>query len=213
MSLDPDLPREEAERLTDRLQLPLSASGTAAVAWWGMVGLLAILFTVLMALIYGYFYLRLYSDQWPQMGLPLPPLTGPAVVYGLLLTSGLLQVCNSRAWRRGLRRPLMLGTGAVLLLGTAFAVGEIGYLLASPASPRGSAYGSSVFALNGFVVATVATGVLLMAGILIRLVHAKEALEKPRLKLWLQNGELYWLFAVGAGVLAFLTTYLAPHLL
>jgi len=46
-----------------------------------------------------------------------------------------------------------------------------------------------------------------------RMVHLNEPLSAPRLQLWLHNGETFWLFAVAAGLLTFLTTYITPHVL
>jgi cytochrome c oxidase subunit I+III len=210
---DPVLPREEAEALAASIGLPLLSSGTRATGWWGMLGMLAILFTVLAALIYGYFYLRLYSTQWPQMDLPLPGLWGPSLAYAVLAAGGLLQFFNMRARSRGHRGHLLRGTAAVVILGSVFIGLELGNMLAMPFSPRVNAYASIYFTLNGFILLTVLTGVFLLAGTLLRMMLLGEAPDTPRLRLWLQNSEMFWLFAVAAGLLTFLTTYLSPHLL
>ncbi len=210
---DPDLPRGEADQLAAGLCLPLLASGTRATGWWGMLGTIVILFTVLAALIYGYFYLRLYSEEWPQMGHPLPGLAGPALAYGLLAAGGAVQLFNICSRRHGRRRLLPPGMAAVVLLGLAYSGGELRDLIATPFSPRSSAYASIFFTLNGFALATVLTGVFFMGGTLIRMLRLDEPLAAPRLRLWLQNSELFWLFAVASGLLVFLTTRLVPHLL
>ena len=178
-----------------------------------MLGMLAILFTIVGALVYGYFYLRLYSAEWPQMGLPLPELAVPALAYGILTAGGAVQFFNMRARRNRDRRFLLNGTVAVVLLGLAFTGTELWNLVNMPFSPQTNAYGSIFFTLNGFVVLTVLTGVLLLGGTLLRMLLKEEPVDTPRLLLWLQNSELFWFFAVAAGLLAFATTYLSPHLL
>ncbi|MDW7772635.1 MAG: cbb3-type cytochrome c oxidase subunit I [Desulfobulbaceae bacterium] len=210
---EPEIPRDEAEAFADRVQLPLLSSGTRTVGWWGMLGMLAIMFTLVGALVYGYFYLRLYSDEWPQMGFPLPRLAAPALAYGLLAAGGGVQFFNMRARRRGDRRYLLYGTAAVVVLGLAFTGVELWNLLNMPFSPKTNAYGSIFFTLNGSVMLTVLAGVLLMGGTLLRILLREEPVDTPRLLLWLQNSELFWFFAVAAGLLAFATTYFSPHLL
>jgi heme/copper-type cytochrome/quinol oxidase subunit 3 len=210
---EPVLVQCEADDLADRLKLPLVTSGTRSAGWWGMLGMIAILFTIIGALIYSYYYLRLYSDQWPQMGIAPPQLAMPITAYAVLAAGGLAQVFNLRARRRRLRRTLIRGTVLVLLLGTVFFCGELWNLITQPFSLTGSAYGSIFFTLNGFILLTVLTGLFLLGGTLVRMLRLKEPVDAPRLRLWLQNSELFWFFAVAAGLLAFVTTYLTPHLL
>jgi cytochrome c oxidase subunit I+III len=210
---DPSLPSEEADELVASVKLPLFSSGTRAVGWWGMLGMIAILFTVLGALIYGYFYLRLYAEQWPQMGLPLPAWGAPFILYSILIAGGIVQVFNIRARRHDRRGPLIRGLSAVMIAGLIFFVGKLLNLLGLPYSPTTSAYGSIFYTLNGFVLLLVLTGVLFIGATLTRVVRSKEPLSTPRLTLWLQNSELFWFFTAAAGVLTFLTTYVSPYVL
>jgi cytochrome c oxidase subunit I+III len=210
---DPSLPSEEADELVASVKLPLFSSGTRAVGWWGMLGMIAILFTVLGALIYGYFYLRLYAEQWPQMGLPLPAWGAPFILYSILIAGGIVQVFNIRARRHDRRGPLIRGLSAVMIAGLIFFAGKLLNLLGLPYSPTTSAYGSIFYTLNGFVLLLVLTGVLFIGATLTRVVRSKEPLSTPRLTLWLQNSELFWFFTAAAGVLTFLTTYVSPYVL
>jgi cytochrome c oxidase subunit I+III len=178
-----------------------------------MLGMVAIFFTVLAALIYSYYYLRLYSDQWPQMGLPLPELTGPVAAYAALGFSGLAHIFNVWARMHRRRSLLIAGMAAVLSLGLIYCAVETANLIALPFRPSANAYASIVFALNGFVILMVLTAAALLAGSLIRIVRLKEPLDNPRLELWLQNSELLWFFAAAAGILTFFTTYMTPYIL
>jgi heme/copper-type cytochrome/quinol oxidase subunit 3 len=102
---------------------------------------------------------------------------------------------------------------AVVALGLAFFAVELGNLIALPFRPSANAYASIVFALNGFVLVTVLVAAAFIGGSLIRIIRQKEALDTPRLTLWLQNSELLWFFAAASGVLTFLTTYVTPYVL
>ncbi|KJR99671.1 MAG: hypothetical protein VR65_15570 [Desulfobulbaceae bacterium BRH_c16a] len=213
MCLEPEIPPEEAEELAARLNLPLLSSGTKAAGWWGTIGMIAILFTVLGALIYAYFYLRLYSSEWPQAGLAKPRILESLFPFAILAVGGIVQAANSRFWRRGLRRPLLLGMSGAVLSGIGFAGGELWVLINTPFGPTANAYASIFFTLNGFALLTVLVGTAMLAGTLIRLKRLSEPLETPRLQLWLQNSEMFWFFAVATGMLVFLVTYLMPYIL
>jgi cytochrome c oxidase subunit I+III len=210
---DPSIDRSEAGYLADRLKLPMSSSGTRSVGWWGMLGMISILFTVLIALVYSYFYLRLYSDQWPQMGIALPELTGPAIAYAILAGSGMVQILTIWARLRNRRGLLIRGQATLVVLGFAFFCWELWNLVKLPFGPSSAAYGSIFFGLNGFILLVVFTGLFFTGGTFMRMVHLNEPLSAPRLQLWLHNGETFWLFAVAAGLLTFLTTYITPHVL
>jgi cytochrome c oxidase subunit I+III len=213
LSREPSLPEEESRTLADRIELPLLASGRQATGWWGMIGFLAILSTILGALVYSYFYLRLYSGQWPQGDLPLPGLSGSLIAVGMLAAAGTAQIFTSRALRRGRRPAVTLGMAATLLLGLGFVGGAFLVLLATPFPPTANAYASVVYTINGFVLLVASVGLSLQTGAFARLLRRGEPLEAPRLRLWLQNSELFWFFAVVAGLVGFLVTSLSPHLL
>jgi cytochrome c oxidase subunit I+III len=178
-----------------------------------MVGLLAVLTTVLGTLVFCYFYLRLYSQQWPQAGLPLPQLSAPLVSFGMLLGSGIAQALSSWAWRRNHRLSTIFGMFAATILGVGFIAGELVVLLLSPFLPSANAYASVFFAIDGFVLLMALTGIALQIGTLARVLRKGEPLDTPRLKLWLQNSEMFWFFAVASGLIGFLVIYLTPYVL
>ncbi len=210
---EPVLPEEEARLLAARLDLPLLSSGRQATGWWGMVGMLAILATVLGVLIYSYFYLRLYSEQWSQAGLPPPQLAGPLIAYGLLTAGGVVQAFSSWAWRRSRRKSLLFGMSGTVVLGLGFIFAESAVLLSTPFLPTANAYASIYFTINGFSLLMASVGIALSAGTLVRAYRKGEPFDTPRLRLWLQNSELFWYFTVAAGLLGSLTAYLTPHVL
>jgi cytochrome c oxidase subunit I+III len=210
---DPPFDQNEADQLSAHLKLPMFSSGTRAAGWWGMWGFVFILFTILGGLIYSYYYIRLYSDQWPQMGISKPALTAPAIAYAVLVAGGFMQVFNLWARKSRRRRILMGGLAAVAILGLAFIAAELWNLLTLPFGPTGSAYGSIFFTLNGFILLTALTGVFLVGGTLLRMVQLKESPESPRLTLWLQNCEIFWFFTTVAAILAFFSSYVTPYVL
>jgi cytochrome c oxidase subunit I+III len=210
---DPPFDQNEADLLSAHLKLPMFSSGTRAAGWWGMWGLVLILFTILGGLIYSYYYIRLYSDQWPQLGISKPALTAPAIAYAVLVAGGFMQVFNLWARKSRRRRFLMGGLAVVAILGLAFIAAELWHLLTLPFGPTGSAYGSIFFTLNGFIMLTALTGVFLVGGTLLRMVQLKESLESPRLTLWLQNCEIFWFFTTAAAILAFFSSYVTPYVL
>lgn len=210
---EPDFAPDEMRELSAELPLPLIGSGRQSTAWWGMVGLLAILFTVLGALLFTYFYLRLYSGAWPQAGLPLPELPLSMLACGLLAAAGAGQGFNSWAWRRDRRAWLVAGMSATILIGLGFIGAALALLLSAPFLPTANAYASAVFTIQGFVLLIALTGLAMQTGTLLRVHRLKEPLAAPRLMLWLQNTELFWFFVVGAGLAGLLTIFVTPHVL
>lgn len=213
ISREPTYDREEAELLSARLGLPLLTTGKLSTGWCGLVGFLAVLFTVLGALIFSYFYLRLYSQQWPQGGIPLPQLSSTAPIFALLAGAGVALIFSAWGWRHQRRTMLGVGTAASILLVIIFIFMQIRSLAAEPFLPSTNAYGSIFFTLNGYVLLLALVGVCLLIGTLARVIRRKEPLSEPRLVLWLQNSEMFFFFSVFAGLFSFLILYLVPHLL
>jgi cytochrome c oxidase subunit I+III len=212
-SSEPVLPEEEVRLLSARLSVPLQGSGRQSVGWWGMVSFLAVLFTVLGAFVFSYFYLRLYSDRWPQAGLPLPDLTGPLVAFGLLAAAAIAQFISLWARLRNSRLWVIAGLSVASILGAGFISIEMYNLIGTRFSPTANAYASIFFTIHGFLILMVLTGIALHVAGLLRLIRMSEPLDTPRLTLWLQNSELFWFFALAAVLIGFATIYLVPHVL
>lgn len=210
---EPVYDHEEADMLTARLGLPLLTTGRLSTGWCGLVGFLAVLFTVLGALIFSYFYLRLYSQQWPQGDIPLPQLSSAVPIFSLLATAGVALTFSAWGWRHQRRIMLSIGMAASIFLAIIFIVAQVRSLATESFLPSTNAYGSIFFTLNGFVLLLVLVGACLLIGTLARVIRKGEPLSNPRLVLWLQNSEMFFLFSVFAGLCGFLILYLVPHLL
>lgn len=213
VSREPVFDRQEKEELEARLGLPLLTTGNLSTGWCGMVGFLVVLLTVLGALVFSYFYLRLYSQHWPQGGLPLPQLSSAAPIFGLLAVAGVAQICSAWGWRRHRRSVLIGGLAASVFFGFGFILAQVRSLAAEPFLPSTNAYGSIFFTLNGYVLLLTLVGTCLLIGTLARVLRKDEPLSNPRLVLWLQNSEMFWFFCVFCGLCGFLVIYLVPHLL
>ncbi|MBM9606071.1 cbb3-type cytochrome c oxidase subunit I [Desulfopila inferna] len=211
MCSEPKLPPGEARELAARLDLPLLSSGPRATGWWGTIGMIAIFATILGMLIFSYFYLWLYSEQWPQGGLPLPKALPGLIPFAVLAAGGILQIVGSWAWRSRRRGIVYLGVGSAVISGLVFVAGEILFLTATPFVPTTNAYASIFFTLNGFAVLTVSAGTAMLAGCLIRL-RRSEPFAAPRLQLWLQNSEMFWFFGVVVSVLVYLVNYISLYI-
>ncbi|QJD60758.1 heme-copper oxidase subunit III [Pseudomonas sp. gcc21] len=70
--------------------------GRQAPVWWGILGLVVIEATVLMAFVATYFYLRLMAPTWPPEGVEPPPLLLPSISVALLLGSSMTMQWGSK---------------------------------------------------------------------------------------------------------------------
>ncbi len=190
--------------------LPIFTSGSRSVGWWGMMYLLGVLLTVYGVLLFSYFYLRLFSETWPQDGIPLPdlPLMGTAVVV-LLLSVG--PVAFARRWL--FSKPIAVVRAALLLAaaaGTAFLVMQVVELLSLSFSPQTNAYGTVFFVLHMVHAVLVAAGVIMLFVAMLR-VSEQARRQETYLTLQLQVTSRYWYFIVAAGVVSMAVLYIAPY--
>jgi heme/copper-type cytochrome/quinol oxidase subunit 3 len=206
------LPDEEFRLLTTKLVLPLRGNGTQALGWWGMVGLIAVLFTVLGTFLFSYFYLRLYSPQWPQNGIPLPSLIFPSIAFSILFAGGLLQILNRWARGKNYHTVLLTVICAQITSGIGFLLIELYDLVKTPFLINKNAYSSIYFTMLSFVILLVFTGITMHIVTLVRLIKKNEPLQTPVLRLWFQNSELFWSFTVAASAIVFVTVFLVPYL-
>ena len=195
-----------------RAGLPIITTGTDSTAWWGAVCLLIILGTCLGAMLYAYFYIRLYSDQWPQGSIPAPDLAVPSVAFALLvLTSGSFWWAN-RSFRLGKPLAIQAGLtttlvlGAIFLIVKSFLISQIGF------SHQENAYASLFYLFSCYIWLQVLVGLVLLAAAQIRVWQAHQDRE-GFVKLHLRVTGLYWYFTVVAGAIVYATLYLSPYVL
>jgi len=143
--------------------LPIMTTGSKSLGWLGLMFLLAVLATVFMALFYCYFYLRLYSRQWPQDGVPLPDLRFSAPLYALIPIAAALAGVAWCGFRQGRKRIYQMATGGGCVLAVAFLSAHLFNLFQLELTPQTNAYGSMFFLISWTVDLVVLVG-LGMAG-------------------------------------------------
>lgn len=192
--------------------LPVFTLGVQSTAWWGMLCTLTVLGMVVGTMVFCYFYLRLFSPQWPQEGLPLPEfaLAGPA--FAVLLGSGgavYLAWRAVRAWNYSAARWLLAGGVAG---GIGFMVLFLMELAGLEFRPGTNAYGS-LFHVTGWILLTfVLTGIVLGGASWFRLKQATKPGETYDM-LNMQLTGMFWVFVTAVGVVVFLTIYVSPFFL
>ena len=204
-----------------RITRSAGAQGGAAVArdadarrslpngWWGMLLLIAAEATLFGTLVASYVYLRLQVTQWPPAGIEPPSVALPLALTAALVSTTLPMLAAERAARAGRR------SAAWRLIALATLV-QTGYLAVqvvlfgdelSTLDPRQTSYGSIYFTLLGVHHAHVAAGILLNAGLVIRLLGG---LTNYRL-IGVRAVALYWCFVNVAAIVVVLTQ-LSPSL-
>jgi cytochrome c oxidase subunit I+III len=205
---DVELREPEASQLRTATGLAVETHGRHSVAWWGMIGLLAILATALGALVFSYFYLRLYS---PTAWTGSSPSSWPwyDAAAAALLLSGFMQAwvswrrrATGSAHRRSSSLIVVAGATAVVLL--VIALGSSGLRLTADAQ------GSASITLGAFVIALILTGLGLHIGGLARRAVGMRGGAAPPLAL--EIAELFWLFVVVAGLIVYVIIGITPQL-
>jgi len=184
--------------------LPTLVSGRQSLGWWGMVCLLAILGTGLLAMLYAYFYIRLYSPQWPQEGLPRPDWLPFGIAYGLLLLTAPALAWAGHAYRHQRSNQIQFALTTVVLLTAAFLATSLHALVQYGVSPQQTAYGSLVALLSAYPWLLALVG-LALVGAAQRQLWREAAVDDPFAASQLQIVSLYGYFVIVAGVLVFLT--------
>lgn len=212
------LPREATLKrlresdLPSRTGLPVMSSGSSAVGWWGMVGLLTIIGSVFAALFYSYFYIRLFSDQWPQEGLPRPELWLGGAAYAAVLGAGYCQ-------RWGLNHFRNLNPSGARVRCWVTVVLAITYLGMQTwdwsdlnFTHQTNAYGSLYYVLSGALALLVLVGIALTGSVLVR-IGRNNPLDHTHVLLHQEITTLFWTVSAVIAALVFATLYLSPYLL
>jgi cytochrome c oxidase subunit I+III len=198
--------------LPQKMPLPIRASGTLSTNWWGMLGFISIVASGFAALIYSYFYIRLFSPEWPQDQIAAPHLGGPSLGFGLLLASGILHHFAHRHWNHQNTRP----TQGCLLAGLGMALGFIAFQAQEwwrlEFTPQDNAYASLFFVLGGALALAVLVGIA-FSGVAQFRIHRNFPGDQAGRTLLVEITALYWCFLAVVALLVFATIYLSPHLL
>lgn len=202
--------RLQASDLPEVSGLPIFTTGKRAVGWWGLAYLMGALATVYGVMLLSYFYIRLFSEVWPQDGLMLPDLRFVAVGGMLLGAGGLLLAFGSRQARRhseiGARLSLVAG-GA---FGTAFLVLQVVELLTLDFSPQVNAYGSVFFSIHYLQFVVTAIGIVMIGATAVRMWKTSFSDNTYAMQA-MQLTSLYWYFVVVAGLISMAVIYVGPY--
>ena len=211
-----------ASDLPGRTGLPVLLTGADSTTWWGMICWLTIYASSFAALLYTYFYLRLFTPVWPPEEVGKPELWLPLLACAVLLIGWGGQVWSLQKFRERLKA----GTGEPV---TAFPATQEGTLVAIGCgviylalecwefwrvgfTPMLNAYASIYFVISWAVMLAVIIGTVISLVGALR--FPRKAQEYPEsLLLNLELAALQWSLIAGIGLLALLTLSLSPYLL
>ncbi|CAN5809547.1 hypothetical protein BH23ACT5_BH23ACT5_08140 [soil metagenome] len=166
-------------------------------SWWAVVVGLVALATIVAALVYAYFYLRLGAETWPPAGSDNRQSLLPWGALALVSASGALSLTRTRVRVvRWLEMALVVG-GLVL---QAFALAASGYRVDA------NAYEAIVIVLE----ATAAS--LLVAAVLVRVTVLARAITSPTEPEPFEVDIAYWRGAVVLWALLWVVVHIAPRI-
>lgn len=193
----------------DVAELPVLVSGSRALLWWGMLGLVIIESVVFATFITTYFYLRFHAPQWPPMGIDPPELLLPSINTVVLVASSLAVFWADRGIEKGDVARLKLGMAIGMALGALFLVLKVVEYRAVDYRWHTDAYGSIVWTMIIFHSAHVAS--VLLKGAVVEVLAFRGHFTRER-HLGVQINGLYWHFVVVIWIPLYITIYLAPRL-
>lgn len=190
--------------------LPIFTTGSKSLGWLGLVFVMAVLGWCFGTLLYTYFYLRLYSAEWPQGGLALPTLRLPGLVYATLPVAA-----GAFGWAwwtcpRGEKRHCILGLAAGNACCVLFLALQAYHLNQLSFTPQANAYGSIFFVLNWAMDLLVLLGLAIAGTALTRIWREAEHWQLY-LALHLQMAAHFGYFAAAVAVVVYGTLYLSPY--
>jgi cytochrome c oxidase subunit I+III len=192
--------------------LPVLASGSKSVGWWGTVSLVGVLASAFGAVYVSYYYIRLFSEQWPQNEVPMPDLVfGSAGVATMIAAAAAFWWGSRRVFDRP--APARAGVAVGVLLAVAFLVLKT-VELATLGYPHDlNAYASLFYVLTWMTMLVVIVGVIMQAMFIGRI---RPDLNEPRTRLLRQQVEitgLIWYFCAAAILVTLLVLYGTPYIL
>ncbi len=200
-----------ASRVDDRAQLPLFTTGSDAPVWWGGLLFVTIAATVFVVLFFSYFYIRLYSAEWPQGNLPVPELTWSTAALAVLFGSALPLGWGRWQLRRARPEGFTYGLTASWLLGLLFVALKGVGLRRLDFSPQVNAYGSLFWVIEGLLGVFVLVG-LTLGGVTLYRMYRREYREENYLPVQIQVTSMIWFFVVVVGLGVYVTLYISPYM-
>jgi cytochrome c oxidase subunit I+III len=187
--------------------LPVGASGTRSVGWWGMAGVVATEGAFFAYLLFSYFYLASQSSNaWPSFA---PDVRLPALNTAILLTSSVTMVWAERSLRAGRTQRSRVGLAITLTLGVLFLAFQIYEYTRKSLSPTHDAYGSLFYTITGFHGAHVFVGLVMLAVVLVRALRGHFSAERHEA---FSNVAMYWHFVDVVWLAVFTSLYISPLL-
>jgi len=198
--------------LPDRSGLSVLPTGSASVLWWSMIGFIIMAGSSFSALIYSYFYIRLFSTEWPQSALDTP-----SILLGSISTFAIVAgwIVHRRADAN--KESIGNGTAKWIMLGATIAAGiflvfQFFQWSIESFRPQTNAYASLYFVITATTAVFVFGGGAMTAYGFFRMNRADEV-PNESLVLHFQISRLYWLFLCLTAAANFLTIYISPWLL
>lgn len=192
--------------------LPIFTTGTQSLGWLGLLFLMAVLGWCVGTLLYIYFYLQLYSTEWPQGDLPMPQPLRSAPVFCFLLFAAAACCVALRALGRQQKLISMIGLAATCVLLVLFMIWHSYLRSELRFTPQTNAYGSAFYLLSWALDMIVLIGLCLAASALVRMWREVEHWQMF-LKLHMQMATHYCYFTAAVAVVIYATLYLSPFLI
>lgn len=198
--------------LPERSGLPVMSTGPRSTVWWGMICWLAMYASSFAALLYTYFYLRLFTPQWPPVGIPDPEVGMAALSYGFLIVGSVAQCYGLTCFRQKNWAFSRIAIGGAILCGAIFIAMECWEFWRVGLTLRTDAYSSIYFVLSWAVMISILVGAMLSLTAAWRFSRDHQEYWES-MTLHLELASLQWGLTAGVGVLGFITLYLSPYFL
>jgi len=191
---------------TDLLTLPTS---TASVVWWATIGFNIIMGSAFAALIYSYFYIRLFSPQWPQDGVAHPS-TWTALCGVVAIACG-VWIARHLPHQLGVldRKTQSAGAISIALTYSAYIGLQLWDWASCGFSPSQNAYTSLFFVITAtsMLSAAIVTAFAVFAAV--RLI-SNHRIPQQSIQLHFEIISLLSVFLLGVVMATFATVYLTP---
>ncbi len=205
-----DLRKWRESKLDEKFGLPIFTTGPTSLVWWAMIGLLTVIGVAFGNLVYSYYYIRLYSETWPQGSLPRPDLLLPALAHGFAVAGAAPQFLagrcfrHRRLWRTTLALAASLGLGLLFIGLQVYSLLQLGY------GPSVNAYATLFWVISVLFILVVAVGVTMNASAILRIWKERRE-EKGFAPIQVEITGMFWYFtaalAVGVYGVLYVSTY------